>query len=345
MNTNDYLSKLADQKDLNMDESYDLMFKIMNGDVSEIALSSILTSLRIKGEKFEEIAGFVKAIREKANKVNLYSKDIYLDTCGTGGDGKKSINISTLSGITLASLGLKIVKHGNRSVSSVCGSSDLLDGLGYPLFPADEKIVNHYFDKGFVFLFAPNWHPAMKFAGNVRKELGIRTVFNLIGPLSNPLNPKRQILGVFSKSLIETFIKVLQKLSLEAAIVCHSKDGYDEFSVTADTDYAILKNGSIEMKTFQINQLGNLQIDEKDLFINSKEESIQKSYRILSGEISGGTHKIALNSGVGLYLMDKVESIEEGYKIAFHHLASGKVLNYWKQITYTNFSDSHNVKL
>ena len=325
MNNKLTLNKLIEKQDLNMDESYDFLMEVMRGNISEIQLSSFLTALRMKSETYEEITGFVKAVRENAKKVNINISYDFLDTCGTGGDGKNSINISTLSGLTLASMGVHVVKHGNRSVSSLCGSSDLLEALGYPFAEPTEESIQSFLQKGFTFLFAPSWHPAMKHAVNVRKELGFRTVFNLIGPLSNPLSPTHQIIGVFSRDLIPIFINVLKELQLKKAIVCHSMDGFDEFSIQVDTEYSYLAFGEIHRKTFSPSGLNIKDFHKNEIFASSKEESIHLSKRIINGEIITGTHQVALNSGVGLFLMDRVNTIEEGYHQALEHISSRSI--------------------
>ncbi|MCX7999080.1 MAG: anthranilate phosphoribosyltransferase, partial [Leptospiraceae bacterium] len=187
------LEQLTQKENLSFAQSRDFMLEVMRGEVSEIVLASFLTALKMKEETEEELAGFVTAIRESAVPTAKDFSFDFIDTCGTGGDSKASINISTLSAITIASMGVKVAKHGNRSVSSVCGSSDLLEGLGYPFPKTVSEAIQRFEEHGFVFLFAPFWHPAMKHAANVRKQLGFRTVFNMIGPLSNPFHPTHKV--------------------------------------------------------------------------------------------------------------------------------------------------------
>ncbi len=326
------IQKLIDSEDLSEEESYTFLKSVMIGEVSEIVLSSFLTALKRKGETQEEIYGFVKAVREAAQKPNLEFPYEFLDTCGTGGDGKNSINISTLSALTLASLGIKVAKHGNRSVSSLCGSSDFLDEFGYSYKGTPTEIASRVSSQGFSFLFAPHWHPAMKYAAVVRKELGFRTVFNLLGPLSNPLSPSHQIVGVYSVDLLQKFGDVLQKLGIKKAIVCHSLDGFDEFSIFQSTKYVFIQNNKIELLEFSpdILQLKNLRTEE--IYASTRSESIRLSEKVLKGELSTGTYKVALNAGVGVFLMGLAESIPIGFEMALNHLSTGKVWEYFSHI-------------
>lgn len=325
------LQKLLDKTSLNQNEAYETMSAIMNGNVSDIYLSSFLTALKMKGETHEEISGFVRAIRDASKKVKSSGKKEFLDTCGTGGDGKNSINVSTLSAITLASLGVPVAKHGNRSVSSLCGSSDFLDEFGYKYLGEHEEIAQRLSRENFTFLFAPHWHPAMKYAAPVRKELGIRTVFNLLGPLCNPLSPSHQIIGVYDDSLIEVFSKVIISLNLQKAIVCHSRDGYDEFSIFEPTRYSLVSEGKFTMHEFNPEILKLSNIKPKDIFASTRAEAISLSERILKGEVLTGTLKVALNAGVGLFLLDKAGDIPEGFQIALQKLSSGEIFSFFAE--------------
>ncbi len=242
--------KLIEHKHLTALEAESFMNHVMKGEVSEILLSSFLTAMRFNGESVEEVLGCTLALRKNALRPKTVFPFDLLDTCGTGGDGQGTINISTLSAIVLASLGIKVAKHGNRSVSSHTGSSDILTRLGYQTETTQEEVEAHLVNRGFTFLFAPMWHPSMKHAGPVRKELGFRTVFNMIGPLSNPFSPQFQIIGVYQPELMELFIKVLQSLGLKRALVCHSRDGLDEFSIFQITDYTFLEIGVISRHSF-----------------------------------------------------------------------------------------------
>jgi len=331
-----YLQKLISKENLSLAEAREFMLSVMRGEVSEITLASFLTALRMKEETQEELAGFVLAVRESAIPRGKDFSFDFIDTCGTGGDEKGSINISTLTALTLASMGIPVAKHGNRSVTSVCGSSDLLEGLGYP-FPKDPaEAVKRFEEDKFVFLFAPFWHPAMKYAANVRKTLGFRTVFNMIGPLSNPFSPTHQVIGVYSSEILNKVAGVLKYLHLKRAIVCHSRDGYDEFSIFAETEYCLLENGSTSYHVFSPRAfLPNF--SENEISTRTKEESLQKANSVLAGELKAGTYAVALNSGVALYVFGKASSIEEGYHLSLEHLRTGAVQNFFNKLL-SNFS-------
>lgn len=324
--------KALEKKPLAVHEAEHVMNSVMKGEVSEILLSSFLTAMRAKGETVDELLGFCLALRKNALKPKTVFPFDMLDTCGTGGDGKGTVNISTLSALALASLGLKVAKHGNRSVSSHTGSSDILGRLGYNTEKTQEEVESHLVTSGFTFLFAPMWHPSMKFAGPVRRELGFRTLFNMIGPLSNPFSPQYQIIGVYEPELMETFIRVLQGLGLKRALVCHSRDGFDEFSVFDKTDYTFLEDGVISRKDFDPKDLGLGTLDASEVFTTGPDQAEALARRILAGEKTAGTHAVALNAGAGLFVMGRASSIQEGYKIALEQLVSGKTGSFFQNL-------------
>ncbi len=332
MRSREILSKAVAKENLTEGEAFEFLSLVMNGECSEILLASFLTALKIKGEISDELLGFAKAMRSAAIKPKKNFDFDFLDTCGTGGDGKNSINISTLSALTLGSMGVKVAKHGNRSVSSVCGSSDLLSELGYKLDRTHEEIEDDFFKFGFAFLFAPFWHPAMKFAANVRKELGFRTFFNLIGPLSNPFNAPSQIVGVFSSEYLERVSNVLIKLGLKRSIVCHSEDGFDEFSIFRPTIFyhSIGKNYSKEFFDPSVLKLKNLKDDE--IYTDSREKSVNLAKEILHGKVNTGAFAVALNAGVSLYLLEKVNNIPDGFEKALSEIESGRIKEYFSRI-------------
>lgn len=302
--------------------------EVLSGNVSEITLSSFLTAMKMKGETHEELSGFVRGMRNHAVKPSTQFDFDFIDTCGTGGDGKGSLNVSTLSALTLASLGIPVAKHGNRSVSSLSGSSDVLASLGYSLEKTPDQSVDEFLKKGFVFLFAPAWHPAMKYAGPVRKDLGFRTFFNLIGPLSNPFQPTHQIVGVYHKSLTSPICEILRGLGSKKAVVCHSRDGLDEFSIFSPTDFTYFNGQTTEELIFdpQSLRLSEDEGDPRSVFSDSKEGSIALFRSVLSGEKpSAGLSMVALNAGVALFLFGKVSKIEEGYQVAKDAILSKKV--------------------
>ncbi|MCZ8341881.1 MAG: anthranilate phosphoribosyltransferase [Leptospira sp.] len=308
--------------------------EVLKGNVSEISLSSFLTALKMKGETREELSGFVRGMRNHAVKPTAKFDFDFIDTCGTGGDGKGSLNVSTLSALTLASLGVPVAKHGNRSVSSLSGSSDVLAAVGYSLEKSPDESVDEFLKKGFVFLFAPSWHPAMKYAGPVRKELGFRTFFNLIGPLSNPFFPTHQIVGVYHKSLTSPICEILRGLGAKKAIVCHSQDGLDEFSIFSTTNYTYFTGNSTEELGFDpsVLRLREEELDPRSVFSDSKEGAIALFRSVLSGEKpSAGLSMVALNAGVALFLFGRVSGIEEGYLVARDAILSKKVQQFARE--------------
>lgn len=329
MNLTSLLHKSVKGNSLSEEEAYFFMISIMKGEVSDIVLSSFLTSIHMRVETSDELVGFVKAMRESCVKPASKFNFDYIDTCGTGGDGKKSINISTLSALTLGSLGIKIAKHGNRSVSSLCGSSDLLSALEYNVNVTHGEAEQRLQEKGFTFLFAPNWHPSMKYAGETRKQLGFRTVFNILGPMSNPFSPPYQILGVYEKDLIPKVMHVLTKLGAKAAIVCNSQDGFDEFSIFADTNYLLYQNGEVSEHLFSPDSLGLKNLKDEEIFCSTKEDTVNLSNKILNGELISGSYAVALNSGAALFLMGQASNIKEGFQVALSQLSKGKVMEYF----------------
>jgi anthranilate phosphoribosyltransferase len=323
------LDKLLLGDSLLSEEAYSFLNEVMKGNVSEIILASFLTALKIKGETRDELQGFVRAMRENADKPTSKFDFDFIDTCGTGGDGKGTFNVSTLSAFTLAALGVKVAKHGNRSVSSLSGSSDILQSIGYPLDRGHEASTDEFLKTGFTFLFAPAWHPSMKYAGPVRRELGFRTFFNLIGPLSNPFSPTHQIVGVYDPGLLEVLSEVLQSLGSKKNIVCHSKDGLDEFSIFAPTDYVYFDGKNTQKLVLDPKSIPDMNPPiESQVFAKNAEESLQLFKQVLQGESTSGTDMVALNAGAALFLMGKSDSLPAGFTLAKNALLSKKVLEF-----------------
>lgn len=308
--------------------------EVMDGNVSEPVLASFLTAMKMKGETTDELYGFVRAMRSHAVKPTKKFDFDFLDTCGTGGDGKGTLNVSTLSALTLASLGFKVAKHGNRSVSSLSGSSDILSGLGYKLDQSTADSESEFLHTGFVFLFAPAWHPAMKYAGPVRAALGFRTFFNLIGPLSNPFSPSHQMVGVYDKSLCLPMAEILGRLGSKRAMVCHSADGLDEFSIFERTDYAYFDGKETKELAFDPKELGlnAKELDRNTVFSSSKEGAESLFRAVLDpSESMGGTAMVALNAGVAMFLLGAVNDIRTGYETAKDALLEKKVLRFVRE--------------
>ena len=333
------LNKLIQKENLSTQEAEDLMSAIMKGELGEILTGAYLTALASKGESPSEIASFAKVMR---NVASPWPKEIHppilCDTCGTGGDQASTINISTLGAIILASLGIPIAKHGNRAVSSTSGSSDVLQSLGIPLDKEKEVVVSSLEKNNITFLFAPNWHPAMKYVGTVRKTLGIRTVFNLLGPITNPAPISHQILGVFDLAYQEILAEALVKLGRSAYVIC-SEDGLDEFSCFSQNFFIKIEDGKIQEK-------GKLSLEKDfgvhlsdtakkaDLEVKSLDEASQRALAILEGkgtEVENIT--IALNSAL-LYELIKKVSKKEAFSICYEAIVSAKglgLLEKWKK--------------
>ena len=323
------LKKLKEKIDLSFDETKDIFSKIMNGEVLESEMHDFLTLLSDKGEASNEIAAGVYVLREKSSRVNAENA---IDTCGTGGDGKNTLNISTASALLLASMGIKVAKHGNKAVSSKCGSGDVLEKLNINI-NLDAKAVENSINKvNFGFMFAPNFHSAMKYVGPVRKKIGKRTIFNMIGPLSNPALVERQVIGVFDKKLLKIFAEGLKNLNLKFAWIVNSEDGLDEISPFAKTNVMQLKDGkiseiSIDPKSLSINAEKFENLIGDDAKFNSK-----KMIEIFKGQDNDFSKAVSLNAAAGLIVQEKFSEFIEAYNYAREHILSGKTFQHLEKI-------------
>ena len=321
-----YLGALLKGEDLSSSEMSSLMNLIMTGELSSAQIASCIVAMQIKGETPDEIAAAASVMREHANKVIVEDSKYLIDTCGTGGDSLQTFNISTLSAIIAAAAGAKVAKHGGRSVSSKCGSADVLEVLGVNV-NLDHKRLGQLVDAiGIGFMFAPNYHPAMKYVAPVRKELEIRTMFNLLGPLTNPASAKRQIVGVYSKELTITFARVLQKLGSEHVLVVHGEDGMDEISITGKTFIAELKDNVIkeyiiEPSLFKL-KAGSL----KDIVVEDSSHSKKMILDILNGKLSVARDITLLNAGAAIYISGLANDIDSGILIAADMIDQGKAM-------------------
>jgi len=323
------LKKLKDKIDLSFDETKDIFTKIMSGEASEDEIHDFLTLLSNKGEASSEIAAGVYVLREKSSRVNVENA---IDTCGTGGDGKNTLNISTASAILLASMGIKVAKHGNKAVSSKCGSGDVLEKLNINI-NLDAKGAENSINKfNFGFMFAPNFHSAMKYVGPVRKKIGKRTIFNMIGPLSSPALVKKQVVGVFDKKLLSIFANALKDLKITKAWIVNSEDGLDEISPYATTNVCQLKNGEIS----------NITIDPTELKINTKgfdtilgkdaNYNSQKIIDIYKGQDNDFSIAVCLNAAAGLIVSGNKNNFKEAYQETRNHILSGKTFEHLTKI-------------
>ena len=317
-----YLQPVIAKKDLTESMMVEAMTQVMEGAVSDIQLAAFLTALQVKKETVPEIAGAAKVMREKAEKVKVNKSNI-IDTCGTGGDGSETFNISTAVAFVVAGAGLTVAKHGNRAVSSKSGSADVLKCLGINIDASLSTVERCIEQVGIGFLFAPLMHKAMKHAAVVRKELGFRTIFNLLGPLTNPAGAQVQLLGVFDSKWVSPLAEVLRDLGSHRALVVHGFDGLDEITLTGETQVAELKNGDIT--TFSINpkDFGYSLCSTEDLKGGTPEENAFLIRNILNGDQGPKTDIVILNAAAAFYLGGKAESISKGILVAINSIKSG----------------------
>ena len=318
----DALGKIVSGGDLTMAEAADVMGEIMRGEATQAQIGSFLIALRMKGETVDEIAGCAQAMRENAVAVKP-RQDVLVDTCGTGGDNSGTFNISTTVAFVAAGAGLAVAKHGNRSISSNCGSADLLEALGVNLEINPEQVARCIDEVGIGFMFAPLLHPAMKHAMGPRKELGLRTVFNILGPLSNPAGAKRQLLGVYDKSLTELMANVLLALGSEQAFVVHGADGLDELSVTGLNKISHLHDGKVDTYDLDPQELGLPQAKSSDLAGGTAQENATITKVLLQGERGPKRDIILLNAAAVLVAGGKAKDMKEGLSIAAESIDSG----------------------
>jgi len=317
------IKKVVDRRDLSEDESYRAMLAIMSGEATDAQIAGFITALRMKGETAEEITGCARAMREKATKIDPGpSPHDVLDTCGTGGTGRSTFNISTAAALIVAGAGVKVAKHGNRSVR--IGSADVLKELGVNL-DATPAVVEHCLREANIgFLFAPKLHAAMKFAIGPRRELGIRTVFNILGPLTNPAGAKCQLLGVYDEKLTGVMANVLRMLGSKHCFVVHAADGLDEISTTSATHVAELADGAVREYEIEPQQFGVPTCAMGDLCVHSVQESAVVIRAVLAGE-QGCKRDIALlNAAAGLAAAGAAKDIQEGLKLAAESVDKGR---------------------
>jgi len=322
----DISNKLKQGQSLSFQESKSLFSDLMEGKHTENQIIEILEDFIKKGETKDELAGGIFVLRNKATKVSCDSGTI--DTCGTGGDGQNSLNISTAAAIVLASMGVKVAKHGNKAVSSNCGSADVLEALKININlksnEAEESIKNF----NFAFMFAPNYHSAMKHVGPARKKMGKKTIFNLIGPLSSPAQVKRQVIGVFDKKWMKPFAEALKENNVEHAYIVHSDDGMDEISPFAKTNIVELKNGGINEFIINPKDLGISEGDRDNLKGKNAQYNAEKIIDIYKGTSNEFSQSVALNAAAGLIVSGKENDFKNAFDKVTKHLNSGKVFEH-----------------
>jgi len=319
------IKKVVEKQNLNRDEAVAVMEEIMSGQATPAQIASFITGLRMKGETVEEIVGFARVMREHATPIRPDQVEL-LDTCGTGGDVSHTFNISTVTAFVAAGAGVKVAKHGNRSVSSHCGSADVMEALGVKIELPPEKIEACIDQVGIGFMFAPLLHQAMKYAIGPRREIGIRTVFNILGPLTNPARATYQILGVFNPDLTETIAQVLGDLGVKHALVVHGADGLDELSTTGENKISEMANGKVNTYRLNPKQLGLPLATLDDLKGGSIEENVQIVRSILSGEKGPRRDVVLLNSAAALIAAERAGNFNEGLGLASQSIDSGAAL-------------------
>jgi anthranilate phosphoribosyltransferase len=316
------LQALLNKQNLSYDDMREVMRQIMSGNATDAQIGGFLIALRCKGETIDEIAAAAEVMRELADKVAIHG-DYVIDTCGTGGDGANTFNISTTCAFVVAAAGGQVAKHGNRSVSSSCGSADLLEAAGVNLDLTAEQVAQCVNEIGVGFLFAPKHHGAMKYTRNARKEMGVRTLFNLLGPLSNPAAAPNQLIGVFAKQWVEPLAQVLKKLGSKHVLVVNADDGLDEISISSPSTIAELKDAQITCYSITPEQFGFERAGLEELAVDGAASSLVMVNSVLDNKAGAARDIVALNSGAAIYAANITDSLNEGIEKARQLIASG----------------------
>ncbi len=318
------IARLVGGRSLSVDEASTVMEEIMEGKATPAQFGAFVTALRLKGETVEEIAGLARTMRAKALRVTINEPSV--DTCGTGGDGLGTFNISTTAAFVVAACGLKVAKHGNRAMSSQCGSADVMEALGVKIDLNPEQVQKCLEKVGIGFMLAPIFHPAMKYAAAPRREVGIRTVFNILGPLTNPANARAQVLGVPEKGLTVKMVTVLKMLGCQHALVVHGEDGLDEITITGKTFISELKNGSIRNYEVTPEEVGLSSAKPDSLKGGTAKDNADLLRSILSGKKGAQRDIVLMNAAAALVAGDKVATLGQGIALASEELDNGKAL-------------------
>ena len=324
-----FIEKIKKKENLTFDESKSAFELLMEGKAEDQEIFDFLTLLSAKGESSDEVAGGVFVLRNKSKRVNVEN---CVDTCGTGGDGMNTLNISTASALLLSSMGVKVAKHGNKAVSSKCGSGDVLEALNIKIDLEPNEIETQIKKNNFGFMFAPNYHSAMRFVGPTRKKIGKRTIFNMIGPLSSPALVKRQVVGVFDKKLLRIFANALNNLDIKFAWIVNSEDGLDEISPYAKTNIIQLKNKIISEIVIDPKELGVNADKFENLIGDDAKFNANKMLEIFKGKDNDFSRAVCLNAAAGLIVNETYEGFKEAYKNAREHILSNKVIKHLEKI-------------
>lgn len=321
------IAKLTEGEDLTLAESRQVAEEIMGGDATPIQIGAFLTALRIRGEKRENLLGFAQIMREKVLKIEAPKNEPVMDTCGTGGDRSATFNISSATAFIIAGAGIKVAKHGNRCVSSQCGSADVFEELGINIQPPKEVVERCLREIGIAFIFAPMCHQAMKYAAQPRREIGIRTVFNMVGPIVNPAKITHHLLGVFSAAVMEMYAEVLRELGLKGALISHSEDGLDEITITSRTKVVELnEKGDIGSYFISPEDFGFKRVPLEAIKGEDRKTNAAILLAVLRGEAGPYLDCSLLSAGAGIYITGKASSIKEGIELARESVKSGSAL-------------------
>jgi anthranilate phosphoribosyltransferase len=326
ISNNEALTRVIDHREIFHDEMLALMRRIMSGEMSPVMMAALLVGLRVKKETIGEITAAAQVMREFSTKVVVADRRHLVDIVGTGGDGSHTFNISTCSMFVAAACGARVSKHGNRGVSSKSGSADVLEAMGVPMTLSPDAIARCIADTGIGFMFAPNHHPAMKNVAPVRRELGVRTIFNILGPLTNPADAPHILMGVFHPDLVGIQVRALQRLGAEHALVVYGRDGMDEVSLGAATMVGEYKDGAIREYEIHPEDFGLTMASSRALKVETPEQSRVLLQAVLNNEEGPARDIVILNAGVALYAADLVPGISEGVALAREAIASGKAL-------------------
>ena len=325
----EFIEKIKNKENLSFDESKTAFELLMEGKAKDQEIFDFLTLLSAKGEASDEIAGGVFVLRNKSKRVNVEN---CVDTCGTGGDGMNTLNISTASALLLASMGVKVAKHGNKAVSSKCGSGDVLEALNIKINLEPKDIETQINKNNFGFMFAPNYHSAMRFVGPTRKKIGKRTIFNMIGPLSSPALVKRQVVGVFDKKLLKIFANALKNLDIKFAWIVNSEDGLDEISPYSKTNVIQLKNNEISEIIIDPSELNVNAEKFENLIGNDAKFNADKMVDIFKGEDNDFSKAVCLNAAAGLIVNETHNNFADAYDDVREHILSKKVIKHLEKI-------------
>lgn len=326
MTPQEALHRIIAHQEIPHDEMVSLMRQIMQGELSPVLIAAIITGLRVKTETNGEIAAAAEVMRELATKVEIPNSPHLVDTCGTGGDSLHTFNISTASAFVAAAAGARVAKHGGRSVSSKSGSADVLEALGVNLIQTPQQVAQSISEIGVGFMFAPNYHAAMKHAAPVRRELGVKTLFNILGPLTNPAGAKQQVLGVFNRDLVTTLAHVLQQLGSNHVLIVNGHDGLDEITITGETHVSELKNGKVEVYTIRPEDFNLKTSSIEAIQVTDSAHAKTILLSVLENVVGPARDIVLLNAGAAIYAADIADTLEQGIKTAQQAIESGAAL-------------------